>query len=274
MNFEFSLAQLTVLNTSPIEISKIAHECGYDYVSLRQIYMNLPDEQRFELIKDKKMFNELKVYLNDTGLKVLDVELARIYDGVNVKDYEPIFELSVNLGVRNILSSIWTNEKSYYIEQFNILCELAKQYDLDVNLEYVPIAGVDTMAKALEVIETVKTENARLLVDMHHFHRAKDSVKELQKVPNKYFNFVHLCDACKEIPSDIEEMKRIMRQERLYVGEGGIEIKDILNSMPIVPYSIELPNKAQVDKNGYAAHAEKCLDTAKQYVNKYVTGRK
>ena len=67
MNFEFSLAQLTVLNTSPIEISKIAHECGYDYVSLRQIYMNLPDEQRFELIKDKKMFNELKVYLNDTG---------------------------------------------------------------------------------------------------------------------------------------------------------------------------------------------------------------
>jgi len=240
MNFEFSLAQLTVLNTSPIDISKIAHECGYDYVSLRQIYMNLPDEQRFELIKDKKMFNELKVYLNDTGLKVLDMELARIYDGVNVKDYEPIFELSANLGVRNILSSIWTNEKSYYIEQFNILCELAKQYNLDVNLEYVPIAGVNTMARALEVIETVKTENARLLVDMHHFHRAKDSVEELQKIPDKYFNFVHLCDACKEIPSDIEEMKRIMRQERLYVGEGGIDIRDILNAIPIVPYSIEL----------------------------------
>lgn len=274
MDFKFSLAQLTVLNTSPLEISKMAHECGYDYVSLRQIYMNLPDEQRFELIKDKKMLNDLKAYLNNTGLKILDVELARIFDGVNVKDYEPIFELSANLGAKNILSSIWTDEKSYYIEQFNRLCELAKKYDLDVNLEYVPIAGVNTLAKALEVIESVTIENARLLVDIHHFHRAKDSVEELKKVPEKYFNFSHLCDACKEIPSDIEEMKRILRQERLYVGEGGIDIKDILNAMPVVPYSIELPNKMQVDKYGYTAHAKKCLDTAKQYVNKYVTGRK
>ena len=103
MDFKFSLAQLTVLNTSPLEISRMAHECGYDYVSLRQIYMNLPDEQRFELIKDKKMLNDLKAYLNNTGLKILDVELARIFDGVNVKDYEPIFELSANLGAKKYI---------------------------------------------------------------------------------------------------------------------------------------------------------------------------
>ena len=44
MEFLFSLAQLTVLNTSPVEISSMAAECGYDFVSMRQIYMGLPGE--------------------------------------------------------------------------------------------------------------------------------------------------------------------------------------------------------------------------------------
>ncbi len=43
MEFRFSLAQLTVLNTSPVEITSIAADCGYDFVSMRQIYMGLPE---------------------------------------------------------------------------------------------------------------------------------------------------------------------------------------------------------------------------------------
>ena len=273
MNFEFSLAQLTILNTSPIEIATIASECGYDYVSLRQIYMNLPEEKRYELIHDKNMLKELKNILRLTNLKILDIELARIFDGVNVKDYEKVFELANELGVKYILSSVWSKEKSYYMQEFNNLCELANKYGLIVNLEYVPIASVNNLSQAMELIETVKTENAALMVDMHHFHRAKDKIEDLKNIDKKYFHFAHLCDATPVIPDDIERLKTIMRQERLYVGEGGINISDILNSIPIVPYSIELPNKKQIEKYGYKYHAKQCLIKAKEYCQKYVKGR-
>ena len=46
--FQFSLAQLTVLKTSPAEISRMAAETGYDFVSMRQIYLGLPEEPELD----------------------------------------------------------------------------------------------------------------------------------------------------------------------------------------------------------------------------------
>lgn len=273
MKFEFSLAQLTVLHTSPVEIAKIAANCGYDYVSLRQIYMGLSDEVKYDLKKDKKLMKEVKEVLNSTGLKVLDIELARIYDGMDVREYEGAMEVAAELNAKHILSSIWTDEKSYYIEKFNELCELAAKYNLTVDLEYVPIAGVKNLKETLEVLDNTNADNAGIMIDTHHVHRAKDDPKLLRAIPEKYFHFAHICDACKDIPSDEEEMTRILREERLYLGEGGIEIKDILNNMPIIPYSIELPNLKKVAEYGYEEHARRCIETARDYCEKYVTGR-
>ena len=57
---EFSLAQLTVLNASPAELATIASQAGYDYFSMRQIYMGLPEEPDFDLSKNKQLMAETK----------------------------------------------------------------------------------------------------------------------------------------------------------------------------------------------------------------------
>lgn len=272
-DFEFSLAQLTVLKTSPLELAKIAERCGYDYVSLRQIYMGVEGEVVCDLRKDKAMKKELKNFLNNTELKVLDIELARIFDGVNIKDYEPAMETCRELGGKHILSSIWTDDNEYYTEEFIKLCNLAKQYDLTVDLEYVPIAGVKNLDEAIRLLEQANCGNAGLMIDMHHLHRAGDNPDRLLSVPKEWFHFAHLCDASSEIPKDQDELIRIMRESRDYVGEGGINIAQILNNMPIVPYSIELPHSAHIKEYGLEGHAKKCIDAAKKYCEKYVKGR-
>jgi sugar phosphate isomerase/epimerase len=61
-------------------------------------------------------------------------------------------------------------------------------------------------------------------------------------------------------------MTRILREERLYVGEGGIDVAGILSHMPPCVYSIELPNKALHEEFGYAEHATRCLETLKAYL--------
>ena len=61
-------------------------------------------------------------------------------------------------------------------------------------------------------------------------------------------------------------MIRILREARLYVGEGGIDIASILAHIPHCVYSIELPNKERHEEIGYAEHATRCLETLKAYL--------
>ena len=109
-------------------------------------------------------------------------------------------------------------------------------------------------------------------MDTHHFNRANDSVELLKTFPSEWFRYAQICDA-PPTPSTREEMIRIMREGRDYLGEGTIDVATILNAMPIVPYSIELPNSKKVEEYGYEGHARKCLETAKKYCDAFVIGR-
>jgi sugar phosphate isomerase/epimerase len=123
-----------------------------------------------------------------------------------------------------VLSSIWGGEREYYIEKFAELCDLARPLGLTVDLEYVPIAAVRDLAGAVDVLRTIDRPNAGLMIDMHHIHRARDDPADLDALPRQWFHFAHLCDAPAEIPTERQEMIRILREARLYVGEGGIDI--------------------------------------------------
>ncbi|RBW70674.1 sugar phosphate isomerase/epimerase family protein [Bacillus taeanensis] len=270
MTTQFSLAHLTVLGCEPPEMTYIAARSGYDFVSLRPIYMGLPSEPNYALAENKEMMRQTKAALSATGVKLLDIELARIYDGVDLKNYLPAMEVAAELGGRHILSSIWTDDRSYYIERFAELCELAKPFGLTVELEFVPIASVYNLAGTLDVLRTVNEENAGLMIDIHHFHRSGDKVEALDTVPREWFRYLHLCDAPGKIPESKEEMTRILREERLYVGEGGIDIASILNKIPNIPYSIELPHDKRAQELGYEEHARRCLQTAKTYINNHL----
>jgi sugar phosphate isomerase/epimerase len=263
---EFSLAHLTVLGCAPPEMTYIAARSGYDYVSIRPIYMGLPGEPNYALAENREMLAQTKRALAATGVRVHDIELARIFEGVDPKSYLPAMEVAAELGARAVLSSIWSGERDYYIEKFAELCDLAKPLGLTVDLEYVPIAAVRNLAQAVDVLTTIQRSNAGLMIDMHHIHRVGDDPTELRTLPREWFHFAHLCDAPAEIPTERQEMIRILREARLYVGEGGIDVARILENIPPCVYSIELPNKVRHEEMGYAEHATRCLETLKAYL--------
>ena len=254
----------------PPEMTYIAARAGYDFVSIRPIFMGLPGEPNYALAENPLMLRQTKQALASTGLKVHDIELARIHDDMHSTRYLPAMEVAAELGARAVLSSIWTPNRDYAIEKFGEVCDLAKQFGLTVDLEYVPIASVNSLAGAVDVLRSVKRDNAGLMIDVHHFHRALDKPEDLDGLPREWFHFAHLCDAQGEIPTDRAEMTRILREERLYVGEGGIDVAGILNRLPKVVYSIELPHLARAREMGYAEHAFRCLESAKAYAAAHI----
>src|SRR3982750_4837544 len=74
---EFTLAHLTVLGCPPPEMTYIAARAGYDYVSIRPIYMGLPGEPDYALADNPQMLKQTKRALAAPGLRVHDIELAR-----------------------------------------------------------------------------------------------------------------------------------------------------------------------------------------------------
>lgn len=270
MKSQFSLANLTVIGTTPHEQTYIAAKAGYDFVSLRPIYMGLPGEPNYSLAQNKALFRQTKSALGETGVKLLDIELARICDDVDPKRYLSEMEVAAELGGRHVLSSIWTKDRHFYIERFAELCDLAKPFGLTVELEFVPIAGVFNLTGALDVLRAVDKDNAGLMIDIHHFHRSGDKLEDLDAVPREWFRFLHLCNATAKIPASKEEMTRILREERWYLGEeGGIDVASIVKRIPEIPYSIELPNTQRVKELGYEEFARRCLQTAKEYLGAY-----
>jgi sugar phosphate isomerase/epimerase len=261
----FSLAHLTVLGCAPPEMTYIASRAGYEFVSYRIITMHLPNEPDYNVAANKEMLRQTKAALAATGLKVHDIELARIQDGVNPKSYLPALETAAELGARQVITSIWTSERAYAIDSLTELCDLGKKAGLTMNLEFVSWSNVATLTDAAAVCRAVNRENLGLLIDVLHFNRSRSKLEELDGLPREWFHFAHVCDAPKEIPATSEGLIHTAREERLYPGEGGIDIASIVSRLPEVPYSLEIPNLARVKELGYAEHAWRCLEAARQY---------
>ena len=152
MKQEYSLAHLTVLGCPPPEMTYIAARAGYDYVSIRPIYMGLPGEPDYSLAEKPQMLRQFKRALASTGVRVHDIELARVYEGLHPTKYLPAMEVAAEVGARAVLSSIWGGEREFYVEKFGEICDLARPFGLTVDLEYVPIATVNNLAMAVDVL--------------------------------------------------------------------------------------------------------------------------
>ncbi|MEG1912588.1 MAG: sugar phosphate isomerase/epimerase [Cloacibacillus sp.] len=269
MAHKFSLAHLTVLGWSPAEMAYNAALIGYDYISIRNINMGVKGERDFSIPIGGERYNALMRAIGETGIGIHDIELARVVDGVDVASYEAALESGASLGAQGVLSSVWTEDKKYYTEQFARLCDIAAKYGLTVNLEFVTWAGIWDLKGALELLAVVERPNARLMIDTLHAWRSGVSTADIAACPKELFDMAHICDGPAEIPArtDKEALIYTGRDARYYVGEGTINIADMVKSLrPDTVLSIELPHLARSAEYGSTEHARRCLTTAKRYL--------
>lgn len=264
---KFSLAHLTILDAPPPELIRIAARSGYDFVGLRLIPLGLPGEVAYAPHHDAVMRREIKTALNDTGVRVLDVELARIIEAPSPESYLPALETAAELGARHVLSSVWMRDRRQVIERFARLCEVAKPLGLTVNLEFVSSTEWDTLEGVLDVVSSCGSDNVGIMIDTLHFHRSRIPIEQLDRVPPSWANFAHVCDDRADLPATIEEARRTMREERLYPGEGAVDIAGIVGRLPPhVICAIELPHRQRLRELGPDRFARTCLERTKQYL--------
>lgn len=263
---KYSLAHLTLLGCSTPELVYVAARAGYDAISPRLLSMGVKGECAQSLL-EKNMIDATYNALRTTGITVHDIELLRITDNCDVKSYKNILEAGAKLGAKNIITSVWTkedNNRNYIIDTFAELCDLAKQYGFFVSLEYPSFSRLKNLDDVVDVVEASQKDNGGILIDTLYTHMSRTNIEDLKKVSSKYFKFMHICDVGHGIPDTKDGMVEIARNARLYPGEGCIDFKSIVEALPNVNYSIELPNEYRVKELGYEEHARRALLASKQ----------
>ena len=265
MGYEFSLAHLTILQCTPPEMVEIASKTGYPYVSLRMTAVTA-NERTYPLMHDREMMKETKARMADTGIRVLDIELARMDPATEPESYLSFLEAGGELNARSVISQLPDPDRKRATERFARLCDLAKPFGLTVDLEFLSWTDTRDLKAAAAVLEAVDRPNAGILVDTLHFDRSRSSLDDLKNLPRKWFHFVHLCDATRESSATAEEVIRTARTDRYFPGEGGLNLREILDCMPVVPYSLEIPNDALMKVLGPEEFARRAIRAAEKYL--------
>jgi sugar phosphate isomerase/epimerase len=265
MTYEFSLAHLTVLQCSPPEMVTIASETGYQFVSLRMTAVT-SNERTYPLMDDRAMMKETKARMADTGVGVLDIELARMDPQTEPESYLKFLEAGAELGARAVIAQLPDPDRGRATDRFGRLCDLAQPFGLTVDLEFPSWTATPDLKAAVAVIQAVNKPNAGLLVDTLHFDRSRSRREDLRNLPREWFHFIHLCDAPKEIPATTDEIIYTARAGRYFPGEGGLDLRAILDCMPTVPYSLEIPNETLMKALGPEEFARRAIRAAERYL--------
>jgi len=268
MTREYSLAHLTALSLTPPEMVDVAARTGYQYVGLR-LNRITPTEVLYPLITDRALMKETKAHLADTDVGVWDIECARMGPDTEPESYLSFLETGAELGALHVLAQLPDPDFDRATDRFGRLCDLAKPLGLDVDLEFVSWTETPDLNRAADVLHAVDRPNARILVDTLHFDRSNSIVADLRQLPPEWFRYAQVCDAPKEKPTTNEGLLYEGRSERLFPGDGGIDVRGILACLSQdIPYALEIPGDSLAAKVGLEEYARRALQSSRQHLDR------
>lgn len=241
MAFSFSLAYLTVFDTTPSEAVEIAAKAGYSHVGFR--LLPSASEGFFPIMSDDKLLRETQAALRDTGIKLADIEIIRIGEHFDLDGTKAFLERGSQLGAQHILVAGDDPNTARLTENYGAFCALANQFDMTADLEFMPWTKVPDIATCLSVVEGANQANGGILIDALHYDRAGMTPKDIAKIDPKWLHYVQFNDAKKAFDPSTEGLIKIAREARMNPSEGELDLVSLLRSIPQdMVLSLEVPN--------------------------------
>jgi len=262
----FSLAALTALELAPPALIDVAAACGYDHVGIRLLPAT-PGGIAYPLMEDVAGLRQTIARLDATGVTVADLEVVAFRPNTDIAAFSAFFETGTRLGARHILVAAYDPDLDRFTDRFAGFCEAALPYGLSADLEFMPWTSVPDLATASRIVESVGKANAGVLVDALHFDRSGSSIADIAKIPAGRLHYWQLCDGPAERPATSDEMMQAARTERMFPGEGGIDLVALARAMPgDIPISLEVPTLELARTMDARARVQRALDAARRVI--------
>lgn len=263
-NRAYSLAHLSAISLPPVDLIEVAARTGYSHVGLR-LNRVTEAEPLYPIAHSREAMAAARAALDATGVRVWDVELARMDPRVEPEQHFALLEATAELGARHVIAQLPDPDRARAHHRFARLCERAATLGLRVHLEFPWWTETGNLTTALDVLQATRQPNAGILVDMLHFFRSKSSLAQLASLPREWFEYAHVCDGPAAHPVDRAATLFEARSARLAPTEGEFGVKDILAAMPAdMTYALEIPNDPRCAEIGFEAWARHILQVARR----------
>jgi sugar phosphate isomerase/epimerase len=259
-----SLAALTVLELPPPDRVTCAAEAGFSHVGVRLLPATTTEPQ-YDLIGDAPLLRDVERRLADTGVAVLDAEIFRIKPETRVAEYEAAIAAAARLGARELLVAGNDPDPARLVDSFAAFCDLAARYGLGACLEFMPWTDAKDLVQCARIVEACGRDNAGVLIDAFHFSRSRSRIDDIASIPPQRLRFMQLCDAPAAIPETMDAILAEARGERLFPGEGELDLPALLRTVPRdIPLSIEAPTLTLARSVGAVERAQRALAATKR----------
>jgi sugar phosphate isomerase/epimerase len=263
MSRPLSLAALTVLELTPPDRVSCAADAGFSHVGIRLIPAT-PTEPQYELTGDTPLVREIERRLAETGVRVLDAEIFRLKPDTRVADYEAAIATAARLGAAQLLVAGNDPDEARLTERFGEFCDLAARYGIGASLEFMPWTDARDLTQGARIVENADRDNGGLLIDAFHLSRSRSRIDDIGKVPAKRLQFIQLCDVPAAIPPTMDGILAEARAERLFPGEGSVDLVALLRAVPRdIPLSVEAPTHTLARTMGAIERARRALAATK-----------
>ena len=229
-----------------------------------------PQEPHYPLATDPALMRTTKVRLAATGIEVLDIELARISPDEDPRDFERFLEAGAELGARHVITQLPDPDRARKIDRFAQLCEMARPLGL-TDRPRVPVVDRDarTSARRPGSLRAADQPNAG-----HPGRPAALRPLRLQRgrpaPAARASGSTSSTSATRRpaCPPTNEGLIHTARFERLFPGEGGIDVHGILAALPPgIPYALEIPRATLVAQVGAKEHARLAITAARRHLD-------
>jgi len=262
----FSLAALTALDLSPPRLIEVASACGYEQVGLRLLAAT-PGGTAYPLMDDRAQLRETKARIAATGVDVADLEIIAFRENTVVASFEPFLETGRELGAKHTLVAAYDPDLDRFAGRFAEYCALAERFGLTADLEFMPWTSVPDLPTASRVVEKIKSPAAGVLVDALHFDRSGSRIGDIGRLPQSRLHYWQICDAPAERPATMDGIIHAAREERMFPGEGGIDLVSLAKAMPDnITISIEVPTATLAKTMDAETRARRALQGAKAVI--------
>ncbi|SKA71545.1 Sugar phosphate isomerase/epimerase [Thiothrix eikelboomii] len=274
MRYRFSLAYLTVMEVEPPEAVQIAADTGYQHVGLR--LWPAGTEAPFAIFTDQTVYQATQQVLAETGITVADIEIIRLNAQFQASNTQAFLECGAGLGAKHILVAGDDPDLTRCTDNFAAFCELAAQYQMTADLEFMPWTQVPNLKTALQVIHQAQQTNAGLLIDALHFARSASTLAELATVDPALIHYVQFCDAPLHYEHSTEGLIHTARAERLMPGDGELDLLSLFTAVPKgedLVVSLEIPQKERastVPAQQRAAEALQKMQACLNSLNRFI----
>jgi sugar phosphate isomerase/epimerase len=269
----FSLAALTALELPPPRLVEVAHACGYEEVGLRLLAAT-PGGTAYPLMEDRAQLRETKARLVATGIGVADLEVVAFREGTVVAALEAFMATGRELGARHTLVAAYDPDLARFSDRFAEYCAMAESFGLTADLEFMPWTFVPDLPTASRIVGKAQSPAAGILVDALHFDRSDGRIEDLRRIARARLHYWQICDAPADRPATMEAMIHAAREERMFPGEGGIDLVSLAKAMPDdIAVSIEVPTATLARTADAETRARRALRGARAVIAAVGTAR-